>query len=346
MRRTLITGITGQDGILLANALLARGHEVIGFGRRASILARTDLRDTLSQIKLAHGDLADSVDIADAIQRHQPDDIYNLASQSAPGMSWTQSLETGDITGIGAHRVFEAARRFKPDCHIYQASSSEMFGAVRETRQNENTPFNPSNPYAVAKVYAHQMARVYRHSYRMFISCGILFNHESRYRGMRFLTQKVAYGAACASLGIDESALLNEEGEPVVRDGKLALGNLDAARDWGYAGDYVEAMVRMLQRDEPGDYAIGTGQLRTVQDLCQVAFGHVGRDWRAHVVSDPRFVRPSETGATLADASKARRVLGWAPTVSFDQMIGDMVDVHLAALSGRPAGTSGRSNGR
>lgn len=339
MARALITGITGQDGILLAMTLLAAGKEVVGFGRRSSIIARTDLRDLFSRIQVAHGDLADSVDIADAIQRHQPDEIYNLASQSAPGMSWAQSLETADITGIGAHRVFEAARRFKPDCRIYQASSSEMFGDVLATRQNETTPFNPRNPYAVAKVYAHQMARVYRDSYGMFIACGILFNHESRFRGMRFLTQKVAYGAACASLGIVESAQLNEEGDPIVRDGRLALGNLDAARDWGYAGDYVTAMLRMLMRDEPTDYVIGTGTLRTIRDLCQVAYGHVGLNWRPHVVSDPRFIRPSETGATLADASKAMRELDWAPKINFEQMIGEMVDIHVATLAagGRPS---------
>ncbi|HUN90539.1 MAG TPA: GDP-mannose 4,6-dehydratase [Burkholderiaceae bacterium] len=335
MPKALITGITGQDGILLAELLLAKGYEIVGFGRRASMLARTDLRGLMARIRVFPGDLAHSVDVADAIQHHQPDEIYNLASQSAPGMSWAQSLETGEITALGAHRLFEAARRFKADCRIYHASSSEMFGNVLETPQSERTPFNPSNPYAVAKIYAHHMAGVYRRSYGMYIACGILFNHESPYRGMRFLTQKVAYGAACAKLGIADSPLLNEEGEPVVRDGKLALGNLDAARDWGNARDYVQAMWAMLQRPAPDDYVIGTGQLRSVRDLCRVAFEHVGLDWRRFVVSDPRFVRPSETGATVANAEKARRELQWSPVSTFEATIAEMVDAHLSALGGR-----------
>ncbi len=332
-RRALITGITGQDGIFLAEALLGKGYEVIGFGRRTSILMRTDLRELFERITLAYGDLVDSVDIADAVQQHQPEEIYNLASQSAPGLSWTQSLETGEITGMGAHRLLEAVRRFKPDCRVYQASSSEMFGEVLESPQNEKTPFNPTNPYAAAKIYAHHLAKIYRRSYGMFICCGILFNHESPYRSMRFLTQKVTYGAACAHLGIKESKTLNEEGEPIVLAGKLALGNLGVARDWGHAKDYVEAMWRILQRQMPDDYAIGTGRLRTVQDLCAVAYGHVGKDWREHVVSDPRFVRPSDTGPTVADASKARRDLDWIPTTSFEEMIIEMVDAHVMALS-------------
>jgi GDPmannose 4,6-dehydratase len=331
--RALITGITGQDGILLAEALLAKGYEVIGFGRRNSILTRTDLKPFFKRIELFHGDLADSVDIAEAIQHFQPGEVYNLASQSAPGLSWSQSLETGEVTAMGAHRLFEAVRRFRPGCRLYHASSSEMFGAVLESPQNESTPFNPSNPYAAAKVYAHQMARIYRHSYGMFISCGILFNHESPYRGMRFLTQKVTYGAACAALGITESAALNEEGEPIVKAGKLSLGNLDAERDWGHAKDYVEAMWRMLQRPAPDDYVIGTGRLRSVRDLCRVAYEHVGRDWHQHVLSDPRFVRLRETGATVADPTKAQRELGWSASTQFEAMIAEMVDAHVAALA-------------
>ena len=208
-----------------------------------------------------------------------------------------------------------------------------MFGEVLESPQNERTPFNPSNPYAAAKVYAHQMANIYRHSYGMHICCGILFNHESPYRSMRFLSQKVAYGAACASLGITESDLPNEEGEPIVSGAKLRLGNLDAARDWGHARDYVEAMWRMLQRDVPADYVIGTGRLRTVRDLCAVAYAHVGCDWREHVQSDPRFMRLSETGATVANASRARAELGWEPTIGFEQLIAEMVDAHLVRMS-------------
>jgi GDPmannose 4,6-dehydratase len=233
---------------------------------------------------------------------------------------------------MGAHRLFEAVRRFAPKCRVYHASSSEMFGAVVESPQTETTPFNPANPYAAAKVYAHQIARVYRRSYGMYIACGILFNHESPLRRMNFLTQKVAFGAACAKLGVTESSLLNEEGEPIVRDSKLALGNLDAARDWGHARDYVEAMRRMLQLEQADDFVIGTGKLRTVRELCQAAYGYVGKDWQEFVTTDPRFLRLNETGPTVADASKARRQLDWTPTVAFEDMIAEMVEARVAAL--------------
>jgi GDPmannose 4,6-dehydratase len=223
-------------------------------------------------------------------------------------------------------------RRFCPSSRIYQASTSEMFGAAVQSPQNESTPFVPLNPYAVSKVYAHQMARVYRESYGLFVACGILFNHESRFRDMRFLTQKVTYGAACAKLGLRTSPDVNEEGEPIVRDGKLALGNLNAARDWGYAGDYVRAMWRMLQLSAADDFVIGTGTLRKVSELCEVAYRIVGQDWRAHVISDPRFLRPLETGPTVADASKAREKLGWAPITTFEDILEDMIAAHLDRL--------------
>lgn len=331
-RKALITGITGQDGVLLADFLLDKGYRVVGFGRRSSILSRRDLRALFGRIEIVHGDLGDTVDIADAVQHCQPDEIYNLASQSAPGLSWEQSLETAESTALGAHRLFEAVRRFHPECRVYQASSSEMFGIAAESPQTERTQFNPMNPYAASKIYAHMMARIYRRSYGMYIACGILFNHESPYRAMHFLTQKVSYAAACASLGIVESEALNEEGEPIVANGKLALGNLDAARDWGSARDYVEAMWMMLQMSQPDDYVVGTGQLRTVRDLCEVAYSHVGIDWRDHVIFDPRFVRPSETGPTVADISKARRELGWKPKTGFETVIREMVDCHVERL--------------
>ena len=248
--------------------------------------------------------------------------------------SWAEPLETGEVTGLGAHRLFEAVRRFAPRCRVYHASSSEMFGAVLESPQRETTPFNPANPYAAAKVYAHQMAHIYRRSYGMFVACGILFNHESPLRRMNFLTQKVAYGAACARLGIRTSRLLNEEGEPVVSEGCVALGNLEASRDWGHARDYVEAMWRMTQHPVPDDFVIGTGTLRTVRDLCEAAYGYVSKDWREYVRTDTRFLRPSETGPTVADASKARRELGWSPTIGFAAMIAEMVDAQVAALQG------------
>ena len=309
---------------------------MVGVGRRASIVARSDLRATIDRIDLAYADLSDPAAVADAIQQHRPGEIYNLASQSAPALSWSRPDETAEITGVGAHRLFEAARRFLPQCRIYQASSSEMYGEVIESPQNERTPFNPSNPYAAAKVYAHHMAHVYRRGYGMFISCGILFNHESPLRPMRFVTQKVAHGAACAKLGIRESPQLNEEGDPIVASGKLSLGNLDAARDWGHARDYVEAMWLMLQQATPDDYVIGTGRLRTIRDLCATAYGHVGCDWQEHVVSQPRLKRPLETGPTVADTAKAGRMLGWTPTIGFDTMIAEMVDAQLAALRAAP----------
>jgi GDPmannose 4,6-dehydratase len=331
-RRALITGITGQDGLLLCDFLIDKGYEVIGFGRRNSIILNPRLHDPRPNLSFAFGDLADSMSIAAAISETQPDELYNLASQSAPGISWSLAVETGEITGLGAHRLFEAVRRLKPACRIYQASSSEMFGDVLESPQNERTPFNPLNPYAAAKVYAHKTAAIYRRSYGMYIACGILFNHESPLRGMQFLTQKVAYGAACAKLGITNSIALNEEAEPVVRNGKLTLGNLDAARDWGHARDYVDVMWRMLQQEVADDFVIGTGVLRSVRQLCEAAYAHVGRDWREHVISDPRFVRISETGPTVADATKARKRLRWAPLTTFEDMVAEMVDAHLEAL--------------
>lgn len=336
MRRTaLITGITSQDGIILARTLLERGYHVIGFGRQTSIIARTELREWLPSIEIAYGDLADSVDIAEALQRHQPDEIYNLAAQSRPGLSWALALETGEATAMGAHRVFEAARRFSPRARIYQASSSEMFGAADHSPQDEGTPFRPTNPYAVAKVYAHQMAQIYRRTYGMFIACGILFNHESIYRAPQFLTQKITYGAACAKLGISRSEDVDERGHPLVMGGRLHLGNLDAARDWGCAIDYVDAMHRMLQCDIPGDFVIGTGRLRKVSDLCEIAYRHVGVDWRDHVSSDPGLVRMSETGPTVANASKAHRELGWSPVTPLEDVLEQMVELHVNRLARR-----------
>ncbi|MBS0319982.1 MAG: GDP-mannose 4,6-dehydratase [Proteobacteria bacterium] len=332
-RRALVTGVTGQDGQLLVRLLQDKGYDVAGFGRADSLRYRPALRGSLHGVRLFHGDLSESVSIAGALEEFRPDELYNLASQSVPAVSWERAVETGEITGLGAQRIYEAVRRIHPQCRIYQASSSEMFGAVAASPQDEMTPFHPLNPYAVAKVYAHQMAAVYRRSYDMFIACGILFNHESPLREMRFLTQKVALGAACAKLGIPESQALNEEGEPLVHGGKVALGNLDAARDWGYAGDYVDAMWRMLQAPRADDYVIGTGELRTVRQLCEAAYSHVGLAWQDYIVSDPRFVRLSETGPTVADATKARRELGWHPTRPFATFIADMVDHHVARLT-------------
>ena len=327
-----MTGISGQDGVLLNRHLRGRGYRVFGLVRREA-LARPELADLLPDAELVAGDLSAPIDIADVVQHVQPDEVYNLAAQADVGSSWERAIETGDITGLGAHRIYEAVRRFSPKTRIYQASSSEMFGDVLESPQNERTAFNPTSPYGVAKVYAHQLAGIYRKSFDMFICCGILFNHESRFRGRRFLTQKVAHGAACAALGVRNSPERNERGQPTVRDGQLVLGNLDASRDWGFAGDYVDAMWRMLQLERPDDFVVGTGILRTVRDLCEVAYSHVGRDWREHVQSDPSFYRPWETRATVADASKARRVLGWAPTRPFEEFVREMVDAQVERVS-------------
>jgi GDPmannose 4,6-dehydratase len=328
----MIFGITGQDGILLTRLLLEKGYAVIGFGRKDSITRNPHVQAFADRITFAYGDLTNPESASDAIERHRPAEIYNLAAMSRPAASWRLAVETGEVNGLGAHRLYDSVRRFGPSSRIYQASTSEMFGAAVQSPQNESTPFAPLNPYAVSKVYAHQMARVYRESYGLFVACGILFNHESRYRDMRFLTQKVTYGAACAKLGLKTSPDVNEEGEPIVRDGKLSLGNLNAARDWGYAGDYVRAMWHMLQLSAAEDFVIGTGTLRKVSDLCEVAYRLVGQDWRAHVVSDARFLRPIETGPTVADASKAREKLAWAPITTFEDILDDMIAAHIERL--------------
>lgn len=332
MKKALITGITGQDGSFLAEWLLDKGYRVFGFARHESWYRPNCASHLADRIDMLFGDMAEGVDIASAVQDSRPDEIYNLASQSRPGESWARAPETLLINALGAVRLFEAVRHNCSNCRVYHASSSEMFGQSSAAPQNEDTPFNPMNPYAAAKVYAHQMARIYRQSYALFIANGILFNHESERRPLHFLTQKVAYGAACAGLGISDSPDRNEMGRPIVQHGKLALGNLNVARDWGYAGDFVSAMWLMLQQEEPGDFVVGTGQLHTLTDLCETAYRCVGRDWRDSVVSEPALVRPLESGQTLADPSKARRQLGWEPTVSFDEMVKRMVAAQMARL--------------
>lgn len=332
VQSAMIFGINGQDGLLLAELLLKKNYKVIGFGRANSIARNSHLAKLNGHIQYCHGDLTNSESIKTAIEQHPVAEIYNLAAQSSPGMSWNLAVETGEVNAIGAHRLFEIVRRLRPAARIYQASSSEMFGEVLESPQSEKTPLNPINPYAVAKTYAHQMARVYRDTFGSFISCGILFNHESRYRELKYLSQKVAYGAACAKLGIVDSPDKNEEGEPVVRNSQLSLGNLDVVRDWGFAADYVEAMWLMLQQEKPDDFVIGTGIKRTVRDMCKTAYEIVDTDWQKHVVSDPRFLRPLETGTTVANASKAREKLGWAPVTSFKDMLTDMIGAHVDRL--------------
>ena len=332
MKRALITGMTGQDGSFLAEFLLERGYEVFGLVRRETWFRHNNASHLADKVQVLYGDMAEGVDISSALQYSKPDEIYNLASQSRPGESWARAPETLMINGMGTLRLFEAVCHACPQARVYHASSSEMYGQAKTFPQNEDTPFHPSNPYAAAKSYAHQMVRIYRDSYGLFIASGILFNHESERRPLHFVTQKIAYGAACASLGIKDSVDLNERGHPIVANGQLALGNLEIARDWGHAIDFVRAMWLMLQQDQPDDFVVGTGKLHTLRQLCEAAYGRVGLNWQEHVVSDPALVRPLETGQTLADASKARQTLGWEPTISFDQMVGKMVDAQIARL--------------
>jgi GDPmannose 4,6-dehydratase len=340
MKRALITGITGQDGSFLAEFLLERGYEVFGFARRESWYRQNSASHLSGKVQILFGDMAEGVDIASAILESKPEEIYNLASQSRPGESWARAPETLLVNGMGAIRLFEAVRHNSPACRVYHASSSEMFGQVLVAPQNEQTAFNPVNPYAAAKVYAHQMAKIYRDSYGLYIATGLLFNHESERRPLHFLTQKVAYGAACAALGIADSPDLNEMGRPIVQNGKLALGNLEIARDWGAARDFVRAMWLMLQQDTPGEFVIGTGRLHTLRALCETAYGCVDRDWKVSVVSDPALVRPLESGQTLADTSKAQQQLGWQPTISFDSMVKEMVAAQMVRLKSVTPGPS------
>lgn len=331
-RSAMIIGIGGQDGLLLAELLLKSNYRLVGFGRASSISRNPHLAKIHGRIHICYGDLTNSDSIKAAIEQHPVAEIYNLAAQSRPGMSWRLAVETGEVNAIGAHRLFEIVRRLRPEIRIYQASSSDMFGDVLQSPQNEQTPLNPINPYAVSKTYAHHMARVYRETYGSYISCGIMFNHESRYRDLGYLSQKVTYGAACIKLGINDSPDKNEEGEPIIRNAQLSLGNLDVVRDWGFAGDYVQAMWLMLQQPKADDFVIGTGEKRTVRELCKTAYEIVGANWKQHVISDPRFFRPLETGTTVADSSKAREILGWAPTTSFKDMLIEMIGAHIERL--------------
>lgn len=332
MKRALITGVTGQDGSYLAELLLKKGYKVSGIVRKTSNREYDNIRHIQNDLDLIQADLLDSVSIREAIQKVKPDEVYNLASQSHPAESFRQPMHTAEITGIGAHRVLDATLDVVPKAKFYQASSSEMYGWVKEIPQSEDTPFNPANPYAAAKLYAHAITKIYRKSYDMFATTGILFNHESPRRHLGFVTQKVAYAAACAKLKIKNSEHLNEGGELIVKNGKVALGNLKAKRDWGYAGDYVEAMWLIMQQRNPDDFVIGTGETHTIKELCEEAFSYVGLKWKNYVVIDQRFIRPTETGPLVANPSKAKKVLGWKPKTNFSQLVAIMVDTWLARL--------------
>ena len=318
MPRALITGITGQDGSYLAELLLEKGYEVHGMVRRASTEKFDRIEHLRDRISLHQGDLLDQRSLVDALRAARPDEVYNLAAMSFVAVSWIQPTLTAEFTGVGVTRMLEAVREACPDTRFYQASSSEMFGKVRETPQTETTPFYPRSPYGVAKVYGHHITVNYRESYGLHASSGILFNHESERRGLEFVTRKITWHAAAIKHG--------------KRD-ELALGNLDARRDWGYAKDYVEAMWLMLQRDEPGDFVIATGETHTVQRCVEVAFDEVGLDWRQYVRIDDQFKRPAEVDLLVGDPSKAERELGWVPKTSFEELIRLMVRSDVALLS-------------
>jgi GDPmannose 4,6-dehydratase len=321
-KTALITGITGQDGSYLAEFLLEQGYRIVGMQRRSSTETLWRIAHLLDKIELVQGDLLDQFSLIEIVQAYQPDEIYNLAAQSFVPTSWQQPVLTGEFTALGVTRLLEAVRLVKPDAKFYQASSSEMFGKVVEVPQNERTPFYPRSPYGVSKVYGHYITINYRESYGLFAVSGILFNHESPRRGLEFVTRKVTHGVAKIKLGLAR---------------ELRLGNLDARRDWGYAPDYVQAMWLMLQQDQPDDFVVGTGKTHSVRQLCEIAFGCVGLNWEDYVVVDPALFRPADVDLLVADATKARTVLGWRPTVSFEEMIALMVDADLRLLKGEDA---------
>jgi GDPmannose 4,6-dehydratase len=332
MKRALITGITGQDGSYLAELLLEKGYIVFGLARAESWSKPNHAQHLSQRIHIVLGNINERSDIENALQISQPDEIYNLASQSRPSVSWMRPGESLQVNGMVPVELFEGVRNNHKNARLYHASSSEMFGNTMQAPQNELSPLEPSNPYAAAKIYAHHMARIYRDSYGLYIASGILFNHESERRGLSFVTQKVAYGAACASLGIKTSPDLNEVGFPIVENGCLVLGNLEVERDWGYAPDYVEAMWLILQQDKPTDFVIGTGQLRSLRELCDLAYGSVGFNWRDCIMSDPQLVRPLEPSKLVADTSKAYSLLGWKAKMKFEDMISRMVRAQIERL--------------
>lgn len=336
-KRAFITGITGQDGSYLTEFLLEKGYDVAGFVRRNVANDFGNIKHIKDEISVYYGDLQSPESIAQALYDFKPDEIYNLAAQSSPLASFNDKIGTMMITGIGAVQVFERAKDIVPHARIYQASTSEMFGETKEVPQTEKTTMVPANPYAAAKLYAHQMASIARRDKKkpQFICCGILFNHESPRRGMNFITRKVTVGVACIKNGRKgESVPLNEAGEPIVQNGKIKLGWLGFQRDWGYSKDYVEGMWLMLQADEADDYILATNKTWTGEDLCKEAFAAVGIDnWRDYVETDPRFVPPVETGPLKGDFSKAKKKLGWEPKTSFKELIQMMVASDLAKFA-------------
>jgi len=318
MPTALITGITGQDGSYLAELLLSKGYRVVGVARRSSTVTYERIEHLLDRMTLMQGDLHDQGSLLTLLEEYQPSEVYNLAAQSFVPTSWNQPALTGDITALGVTRILEAIRFVSPRIRFYQASSSEMFGKVLEVPQTEATPFYPRSPYGVAKVYGHWITVNYRESFDMFAASGILFNHESPRRGLEFVTRKISDGVARIKLGLAK---------------ELRLGNLESQRDWGFAGDYVEAMWRMLQHDKPDSFVIGMGETHSVREFCEIAFGHADLDYKEFVVQDERFYRPAEVDLLISDPSKARSTLGWEPAVSFKELVTMMVDSDLKRLN-------------
>ena len=330
MARALLTGITGQDGAYLAELLLSKGYEVFGLMRRsasAELMAeRLRWLGIQQQVRLIDANLADLSSLMRAVREVRPDEVYNLGAQSFVKSSWSQPLLTGQVTGLGAVNMLEAVRLDAPGARFYQASSSEMYGLIQKPVQSETTPFYPRSPYAAAKLYAHWMTVNYRESFNLHASSGILFNHESPLRGIEFVTRKITDGVARIKLGLDTH---------------LPMGNLEAKRDWGHARDYVQAMWLMLQQDAPDDYVVATGRTTTVREFCRMAFAHVGLNYEAHVTVDLAFLRPAEVDVLLGDASKAHAKLGWAPKITLDEMVAEMVEADLARHRARLAGSAG-----
>lgn len=319
MPTAIITGITGQDGSYLAELLLSKGYRVVGMVRRSSVVTFERIRHIQDQVEIIQGDLHDQSSLMDLIEQYKPEEVYNLAAQSFVPTSWNQPVLTGEVTALGVTRMLEAIRLLSPTTRYYQASSSEMFGKVHEVPQRETTPFYPRSPYGVAKLYGHWITVNYRESYNLFAVSGILFNHESPRRGTEFVSRKISYGAARIKLGLAK---------------ELRLGNLEARRDWGFAGDYVDAMWRLIHNDQPEDFVVGTGETHSVRDMCEKAFRYLNLDYHDHVVQDPRYFRPAEVDLLVADASRVQQKLGWEPDVTFDGLVEMMVDADLKRLGG------------
>jgi GDPmannose 4,6-dehydratase len=320
MPTAIITGITGQDGSYLAELLLSKGYKVVGMARRASTANNERIEHLLDNITVVQGDLSDQGSLIALLEEYKPSEIYNLAAQSFVPTSWNQPALTGDVTALGVTRILEAIRYVDPKIRFYQASSSEMFGKVLEVPQRETTPFYPRSPYGVAKVYGHFITINYRESFNIFAASGILFNHESPRRGLEFVTRKITDAVAHIKLGMAK---------------EVRLGNLESRRDWGFAGDYVDAMWRMLQQDKPDNFVVGTGTTHSVQEFCEIAFGRVGLDYKDHVIVDERFYRPAEVDLLISDPSKAGKVLGWEPQVEFKQLVEMMVDSDMKRLKAK-----------